>query len=371
MKKQILSVSIIASLIVGLTGCTGGSGGGNLSTPVKERKQNVDAKVMKNLDKNAGKEFDSKLSSPKYKNVKTLSLGELKKHNLKLYNLIQPLALEAQKMYKQRALPEDILKNGAQWLIGDVNQLEITLASTGKNFNGRFSPFNNLLILNYNNKTDDNLAKFLIAHEFAHAISLHVSEDETSKARVKEGAGDAAGLALDIALNEAYLKLNQTSPQITKLLNGQAAKVLNVLFTKDDVLTEQTVLKNRASGMLAQLAVKAGQKDKLRLLGIGLEIPVETKLALKSLIKSGLDTTGALETLKGGVDFASANALAITGHPKEQEMEADSIALELTNRIGLNTLETACNRFAGNKEAGVFDAHPSYKDRRANLNCKN
>jgi len=92
-------------------------------------------------------------------------------------------------------------------------------------------------------------------------------------------------------------------------------------------------------------------------------------MVLKYLINSGLDVSGALDVLKGGVDFASANAIMISAHPKEQELEADSISLALNKRLGNDTQESACEIFAKEKAAGIFDAHPSYSDRRANLGC--
>ena len=120
---------------------------------------------------------------------------------------------------------------------------------------------------------------------------------------------------------------------------------------------------------MAQAAIKAGKQDQLNKLGINLKIPLKTKMVLKYFVNSGLDAAGAIDALKGGVDFASANAIAITGHGKNQEMEADSIGLELNKRLGIDTKAAACKRFEGDKGAGIFDAHPSYKDRRDNLGC--
>ncbi|MEA2016825.1 MAG: hypothetical protein U9N59_00125 [Campylobacterota bacterium] len=368
MKKQIMTFSISAAIALGFTGCFGG---GNLTTPVKQRTQDVNPKAMMDVKENAHKAFEESISKPKYTSKITTTLGELKSSNQKLYNLIYPIAQEAKRMYKERALPKDITDNGAQWLIADLNSLNVTTANTGKKFNGRFSPFNDLLILNYNDSIDENFAKFLIAHEFAHAIALHVSEEKTEQLAMLEGAEDIANVGLDIAINEAYLLIQSKDKRITDLIDLTVDEVAyNNLFTKKDLANEKKVLEQRKDGFAAQAAITAGQKDQLNLLGIDLKVPLKTKMVLKHLINSGLEVTQALDVLKGGVDFASANVIAITGHSKDQEMEADSIALELNKRLNVDTLSVACNRFAGDKEAGMFDSHPSYKDRRINLGCK-
>jgi len=206
MKKEIIIISSVVAVL--LSGCFGG--GGKLTVPVKERAQDVDAKVMPNIKVNAHKEFTSSLENAKYSNIKTASLGQLKTSNEELYNLILPIAEEAQKMYKERALPQDILTNGAEWLNGDITNLNVTTATTSGKFNGRFSPYSDLLILNFEKRENDNSAKFLIAHEFAHALALHSSEDRTKMQQILDGSEDLTNLSQDILLNEAYVQLDST-----------------------------------------------------------------------------------------------------------------------------------------------------------------
>jgi len=368
MKKQIIKLSLIASLAIGFTGCFSNSG--NLQAPVTKRAQDVTPKAMQDVKANAHKSFEKKLEQPKYTHKVTMTLGQLKSKNRDLYNIIYPLAVEAKKMYAQRNLPADIKKNGPQWLTGDVNTLNITLAQTSsKKFNGRYSPFNDLLILNYNNSIDKNKIRFLIGHEFGHAIALHVSEDKTQQLKMLQGASDAADLALDVSLNKLYIKLKKQQPQVAQMLDLSAKKAKGVLYTDKDIQMEKKIFEERKNSFAAKMAIKSGQKDKLEALGVNLEIPVETLLALKALIKDGLDTTGAINALKGGVNFASANVLAITQHPKKQELEADLISIELNKRAGYNVKSAACKLFSSKQEAGVFDAHPSHADRRKNLGC--
>lgn len=369
MKKQIITLSLAAAVAIGFTGCFGG---GSLTTPVKERAQNVDATVMLDVKGKASKAFTKGLEQSKYTNKQTVSLGDLKASNEKLYNLILPIAQESMKMYKERALPEDILANSASWLTTDINTLNVTTVTTksGK-FNGRFSPFNDLLLINYTDSVDENLAKFLVAHEFGHAVALHVSEEKTMQKQILDGAADAAGIATEVVLNEAYLKLQAEDKKITDLIDlAVNEKVYANFFDEKDLENEKKIVKARGEGFAAKAAIKAGKKEALTKMGIDLTIPLKTKMVLKYLVNQGLDATGAIDALKGGVDFASANAIAITGHGKDQEMEADSIALELNTRLGIDTKAAACKIFADDKEAGIFDAHPSYKDRRANLGCK-
>jgi len=355
-------------------------GGGNLTTPVKKRAQDVDAKVMIEVAKDAPAEFaenlkiqDEETKEYVYNNVKTQTLGELKASNEKLYNIIEPLAQEAKKMYVERELPEDIMKNSAKWLTEDVNTLNVTLATVKnskgeRKFNGRFSPMNDLLITNYSDSVDDLEAKFLIAHEFAHAIALHVSEEKTTQARILEGAGEVANVALEVAINEAYIRI---PPVAQKIVNMAAEETFSNFFEEKDLETENKILKAREESFSAKalLTDRAKNKELLTKIGIDLDVPLKTKMVIKHLVKSGLDAAGAIDALKGGVNFASANAIAITGHPQEQEMEADSIALSMTKRIQVDPTQTVCKRFEGNKEAGLFDAHPSYADRRENLGC--
>ena len=367
MKKTIINLSLVTAVAIGFSGCFGGGG---LEVPVTKRTQNVDAQVMKtDVKDGASKSFTEGLKQDKYKNQTTVSLKDLKNTNKDLYDLILPLAKEAQKMYTERALSEDITKAGAQWLVGDVETLNITLASTGGSFNGRYSPFNDLLILNVENNNNKELAQFLVAHELAHAISLHVSEDKTNQAKMLAGAEDAANVGLDVALNKAYLNLLEKDKKVALTIDEVAKELFTDFYSDKDLADEKKIVAARKDSFAAKAAIKAKQLDKLELLGIDLKIPLKTKMVLKHLVLSGLDATGALDALKGGVDFASANVLAISGHPKTQEMEADSIALELTKRAGLDTKSAACKRFAGEKDAGMFDSHPSYKDRRDNLGC--
>ena len=142
----------------------------------------------------------------------------------------------------------------------------------------------------------------------------------------------------------------------------------SIMFTANcfaaDVKTDTLCTSKKNNAMLKKQAV-------LTKLGVDLEIPVKTRMVIKYLIESGMSASGALDALSGGIDFATANAMTIAGHPKEQEMEADSIALELTNRINLDVTSTACKMFEGEKGGGMFDQHPSYSDRRANVACEN
>ena len=241
MKKQIISLSLAAAVAVSFSGCFGG---GSLTTPVKKRNQDIDASVMLDVKGEASKSFDNGLTNEKYTNVEKVTLGELKDKNEKLYNLILPIAKEAQKMYKERALPDDITKNGAQWLIGDINTLNITMASTSKGFNGRFSPFNDLLILNFEKNDNENLAKFLIAHEFAHAIALHVSEEKTMQKKLLDGASDAAGIALDIVLDKAYSDMKAKNAKTVKLIDSTVNEnVFSMFFTDKDLANETKIVK--------------------------------------------------------------------------------------------------------------------------------
>lgn len=369
MKKQIITLSIVAAISIGFTGCMGG--GGELTVPVTKRAQDVDTKVMADIKANSTIELQEKLKQAKYSNTETSTLGELKDTNEELYSIIFPIAQEAKKMYAERALSEDITREGASWLAGDINTLKVTTTTTGNAFSGRFYPFSDLVIFNAEKSSEDiNLAKFIVAHEFAHAISLHVSEDKTAQLKMLDGAEDSSNIALDIAINEAYMKLQDQDKEITDLIDQKVSEnVFANFFNEQDLKNEEMVVKARSEGFAAKAAIAANQEDKLNKLGINLAVPLKTKMVLKHLINSGLDASGAIDALKGGVDFASANANALTGHPKTQEMEADTIALELNKRLGNDTKAAACKRFANDKPAGIFDAHPSHNDRRENLNC--
>jgi hypothetical protein len=365
MKKQVINLSSVAVMALALSGCMGGG----LTVPVKERSQDVSAASMAKVAKNAPAGLKESLSSSKYSNTKTLSLDKLQDSNKKLYDLILPIAQEAQKMYKQRELPEDIVSNGSKWLNGDINSLEVTLTETSSGkLNGRYTPFNNLLVINYSDSADQKAIQFILAHEFAHALALHISEDRTAQDKALDGSEDAANLGLDIAINEAYKKLNK---DIASAINLTVEKIVfKNLFTQEDLEDEKKIVKAREGGMMAQAAIATKQQDKLDKLGINLDVPLKTKMTMKYLISSGLDATGAIDALKGGLDFASANVMTISGHPKEQELEADSIALALSNNLNLGLKDSACKMFNSKKPAGVFDQHPSHADRKTNLGCK-
>ena len=371
MKKMFINLSVATVVASGLSGCFGG---GNLTEPVTKRAQDINPKVMNEVRKNAPLDLEKRLKrkdkngNPIYTNMHTYTLGELKTKNRKLYNLIYPIAKEAQKFYTQRNLPADITKNGPQWLIGDVDNLKIIITKTNSGrFGGRYSPYNDLLIFNYNDKVNKLLADFLIAHEFSHALALHATEDQTKYDEAQKGAGNAANVALDVALNEAYLKLD---PKTKNLINTAAEKVFPMILTQKDIDAEKKILEKRENSFTVKMAKKAGQQDKLNKLGVNLQIPLKTKMVLKYLINYGLNTTGAINALKGGMNFATANVITIEGHPKTQELEADKIALFMLKDMGINPLPAVCKRFAGNKPAGLFDQHPSYPERRKNLGCK-
>lgn len=358
-------MAIIATAV--FTGCVGGStSNSGLKVPVKNRTQDVNPKVMDSVNSEVSKQFDEGVIK-KYKSSKRFSFGELKEKNRELHELMLPILQEARKMYKQRNLPKDILSKGPKWLIGDLDKLNITLAKGKKSnkFNGQYSPFDNILLVNYSKSVDKDLVRFLLAHEIAHAIGLHVSEDKTTEAKSLEGAEDATTLALDIALNAAYSKLGP----IANILDRNAKSFKGTFYTQKDIENEQKIAKNRENSLITKAAMVANQTDKLSALGIGLSIPVETKLALKGLMNNGLEQTEAINALKGGIKFANTQVVVMSGHTRDQEMEADAIALELTKRAGFDVKRAACKRFEGNKKTGIFDNHPSYDVRRANLGC--
>jgi len=367
--KKLVSLSIAGILAIGLSGCFGGK---EITTPVTKRQQEISVEALKDVNKNGPIYANKSLSQPKYFDKQVYTLGELKTKNKKLYDLIYPLAQEAQKMFKERNLPKDIQENAPKWLTKDVNQLKIILVKTkSKRFGGRFTPPDILIIINYSDNIDKNLARFLIGHEFGHAIAMHKAEEKTARLAMLHGASNAAEVALDVSLNEAYKKLKDKNPKAAQILDEMAKRAKGTLYTQKDIEEEKKIIAQRKNSFAVQMAMKANQKDKLEKLGVNLEIPIETRVALKKLIKEGMSVTGAIETLKNGIDFTSVNVIALTQHPKKQELEADKISLELNQRLHYNVKEAACKRFAGKKEAGIFDAHPSYADRRANLGCNN
>lgn len=362
MKKIVLSTAL--AMVIGLAGCA--TGGGKLTTPIKNRAQDIDPAVMTKVYNEAPKAFDEGIK--RLKSSQRYTFTELEKVDKKLYDLFLPLLTEAQKMYKERNLPKDILQNGPQWLLGDFSKLNITLAKSekGRRFNGQYSPFDNILLVDYDESVDKNLLIFLLGHEIGHAISLHVSEDKTNEEKALKGAEDAAALALDVALNKLYAALDKS---VAGKLDSAAKMLQGQIFTKEDVEKDEKIVSNRANSFVAKAAIAVNQTDKLKLMGIGLEIPVQTKLALKGLISNGMAQTEALDALKGGVKFVNTQVVVMGGHTKEQEKEADVIGLELAKRAGFDVLATACERFKGNKQAGIFDNHPSYDVRRENLGC--
>ena len=262
MNKQVINISV-ATLVIGFTGCVGGSG---LSTPVKQRAQDVDPKVMSEVNQNAPKAFkenlkikNSKTKEYVYKNQKDMSLRQLKDVDRKLYDLIIPLAKEAKKMYKERQLPEDIAIQGPQWLISDVETLNITLVSTAsKRLNGRYSPYNDLLIINYNDSINPMKVQFLVAHEFAHAIALHSTEDATARLRIREGVGALANVATDVLINESYLFLQKNTNGLatTAIDEIVEATVFDSIFNEDDLKAEMEILKSREKGLIARTILK-------------------------------------------------------------------------------------------------------------------
>jgi hypothetical protein len=393
--KQINNIFLALSIAtISFSGCSK-----SIPVPVTERSQNVDPEIMKKVvSLKAGKNFDRDMKNSKYKSQKSVSLKELKTLNSNLYDLILPIAKEAQKLYKARNLPKEVYSNGSKWLLNDLEGLQVTLVETksGK-FNGRYSPFNNLLIINYDKtKVDENLAKFLIAHEFAHALALHVSEVETTQEDTLNSMIDLGNISEDVLINGIYISVKQKD--VKNSIDEKAEEIFAELFTKEDLEYEKKLMQKRKghfsntaleksfakkqeeiekdknlSKEIKAKKLKENEKNLLKaqnLIGVNLAIPIETKLVARYYLNSGLEKGEVLKMLKNGVDNATATIIAVSQHPKDQELEADLIALKITQNLGYDVKNSVCERFSGNKPAGLLDSHPSYSDRRENLGCK-
>ena len=376
--KGMLSKSaVVTASTLLLSGCFGGSP--EIKAPVTDREQSLNPAVMSKISNEYGvgraKDFDEKEKSGEAQLIEKASLNKLVTAK-ELQELMKPLLVEASKIFKARGLPEEIVAAAPKFLQGDIDSLQITLYSRTnkhgkKNFNASYTPFNDIYIENLDLSTEagKNKAQFVLAHELGHAVALHVTEDETSIQEALDGGADLANLALDIAANELYASLNSTQKNVIDTSLVANSSRFNI--TTEDYSIDSKLMKLRKDSFAAKAAIASGETKAMNALGFGFEIPQKTRVVLKKLLKTGLDSAGITQMINNSAEAVMQSAMVVV-HSQDQELEADKIAQKILSNLKKPVQKTACTLFSSKKSAGFFDAHPSHEDRLSNLgiNCK-
>jgi len=375
-KKAILlkgTVFTVSSII--MSGCFGGAPA--VKAPVTDREQSLNPVVMKKItnkyEKGASKSFTEKTKSGKTVLIEKASLSKIKKAK-ELKKLMMPLIAEASKIFKARGLSKEIMMAAPKFLQDDPESVQITLYSFSnklgnKSFNASYTPFNDIYIQNLDLSTKEGKARaqFVLAHELGHAVAMHVTEDETSVQEALDGGADIANLALDIATNELYGKLNDTQKKIVDKEAILLAPKLNI--DKKDYDNDDKLETTRKESFSGKIALNSNNPKLMHIAGFGFEIPKTSRIVIKKMLFSGLDSSGIMDMINNSSEAVMQSAILVV-HSKEQELEADKIAQKILSNLKIPVKETACTLFHSKKQAGLFDAHPSHQDRLANLSIK-
>lgn len=238
----------------------------------------------------------------------------------------------------------------------------------------RYYPFGRIVLLadpaRFGEPAYANRIGFLIAHELAHGIAMHVEEQQTEVRAGRQLAEEAGRLAAEVALNEAYRLIKQKYPQYIPTIDEQAAAKFEELgYTTADLREDAKRMQERADSFAAKAAKAAGQADKLRLLGVDLEIPPKTKIVGYHYLKAGLDAAGVMDALRQGVDEAAFFVSSMV-HDKDMEFEADHIGFKIYTAAGFpaaDALAVLDAERVKQEKAGfqpsIFDSHPPAAER--------
>lgn len=343
--KSLIQISLSTALALSLSGCLGGK---EVSIPVTKRKQSIDPEAIVKIHKD-NQEVKEKIDIIQ----KAKPIASIKTSHPELYALLESIALRAQELYSKRKLDKDLLSKGPQFLQkGQFDKLKIVMESTeSKKLEASYMSFDVVTINNYEeNKDKKELLAFVIAHEFAHALSLHYTEEESRQVGIGKAFYFAQVIAEELIYDTLYSQVAKTNPLLANKIDNLAAKIFQIIGTSNDLATEKLILAAR------------------KLSGKNQTIPSKTKIVLKKFVASGLSGTEAFKMLSQEKTDLIYSINLFSQHPKEQELEADKIAAYLAPQ----SVQTVCTTyFIEDSDAKYINAHPSHKDRKTNLKCAN
>jgi hypothetical protein len=397
---RILSSGLLAIAISVSVGC----GGPRASVPVTARDQAMDASAacLEDVAKVSDTEFGKTKAyrrlqvSPaasksftqtgkpdpafvKSRTVIESDFASLGGTNPELKKVIEPLLVQAAKIFATRKPP-----------VTDSRYVCFTEAGIGSTrilileerdssvFSARYYPFGRLVLLADPTRFGDagyaNRVAFLIAHELGHGVAMHVEEQRTETRAAGEAVDAVAQLATEVAFNEGYRQLKQKNASAVQIIDRVAMELYPFLgLTPEDLANDAKIAAERGDSFAAKIARTAGQADKLRLIGVDLEIPARTKLVCMYLFKAGLSATGVMDALKGTVD-ETAFFVSSMAHDQDMEFEADRIGFEIYKAAGFPAADALAvleaervKQVAAGSKPSVFDSHPPAADRLSRL----
>lgn len=308
--------------------------------------------------------------------AREVKLGNLKTEDQPLYDLISTIMLNSAEEFKIRSVPEETNNKFFKFLTENgFDNLGILLLNTApddKQTSARYFPEGKVALLGIQSARLAEPAYraevgFLVAHEMGHALGLHVLEDKTAASDTSGNISDATQIGLDVAVDSFYSKLD---PSLAKLIDESALMLSGIFLQPDDLTNDDLVMKGRNESSAVALATKFGQSDKVRLLGAGLTVPSTTRVVVKKMMASGMETAQVLDVLKNGTD-AAAYMLNSASHSKDQEFEADQIGFHLARKAKLDQKDilTFLEGKAANEpnSGSLIGGHPAMQDRIKNL----
>lgn len=282
-------------------------------------------------------------------------------------------------VFSQRQVPDEIRSRYYPFLTsGGTDELRVLVLDTGNSgiLSARYFPEGIIALLGVQDRKiaadPDYRAQvgFLIAHELGHAIAMHSLEDQTGANQAAGKMASFSNTQADVRIDKAYRQLD---PLTAETVDKTSAELSTSLLTEEDIQRDREILQERKNSATAQWAGKLGLEDKLRMLGIGLTVPQQTRLVVKELIAQGLDPTEVFDLLRrGSADMAL--TVNLVAHSKEQEFEADEIGGYLLRQAGISLTpvlgfmgDRAAREAEQQKRAPIIGGYPSFAERTVRL----